>query len=77
MVDKQKQGDRLGDSWNNSVGYDDGLGHGDSSGSDEPWLHSGYIMKLNGTEIANGWDMTYKQKRGCKYGGYVELYLTD
>lgn len=34
-------------------------------------------MKLNGTEFANGLDVTYKQKRGCKYGGYMELYFID
>lgn len=49
-IQKQKKGAQLGQDSNNPVGYDDGLGHGGSNGNDEPWLNSGYILKLNGTE---------------------------
>lgn len=77
MDTEEEAGRPTRDHCTNPVGYDDGSGHDGSSGNDEPWLNSGYILKLNGTEFANGLDVPYKRKRGCEYGGYMGLYLRD
>lgn len=74
---EQKQENQLGDYCNNPVGYNDGSSHSGSSGNDEPWLNPGYILKLNGTELANGLDVAYKEKRWYKNDGSMKLYLID